>query len=146
MKKRLKFFVTIGVTVFVLISIFIYTFIQPKDVINTLVTDADRFEIAIDRITLWEVHKGKPPNQIFTATKGEPLYEKSRKTLQQWRVKRQWFQNDIPIQHHYKMALIDEERPETTTILWISKDGLLSAYDKNYTLIHGSINHLLTER
>lgn len=83
---------------------------------------------------MWNVSQGEPHQQIFTATKGEPLYEKTRKTLQQWRIKRQWFQNETPIQYHYKMALIDEERPETTTVIWISKDDVLSAYNKNYTL------------
>lgn len=146
MENRLKLFSLIGIVAFIIISATIYIAIKPKDVVDTLVTDSDRFEIVVDRITLWDVSQGEPHKQIFTATKDEPLYEKSHKTLQQWRVKRQWFQNDTPIQHHYKMALIDEERPETTTVLWISKDGLLSAYDKNYTLIHGSVHQLIAEK
>lgn len=134
MENRSKLFLLIGMVAFIIISATFYIAIKPKDVVDTLVTDSDRFEIVVDRITLWDVSQGEPHQQIFTATKGEPLYEKTRKTLQQWRIKRQWFQNETPIQYHYKMALIDEERPETTTVIWISKDDVLSAYNKNYTL------------
>lgn len=146
MENRSKLFLLIGIVAFVIIGTTIYIAIKPKDVVDTLVTDSDRFEIVVDRITLWDVAQGEPHQQIFTATKGEPLYEKTRKTLQQWRIKRQWFQNETPIQYHYKMALIDEERPETTTVIWISKDDALSTYNKNYTLIHGSVHQLVTEK
>ena len=146
MENRSKLFLLIGIVAFIIISATFYIAIKPKDVVDTLVTDSDRFEIVVDRITLWDVSQGEPHQQIFTATKGEPLYEKTRKTLQQWRIKRQWFQNETPIQYHYKMALIDEERPKTTTVIWISKDDALSAYNKNYTLIHGSVHQLVTEK
>lgn len=134
MENRSKLFLLIGMFAFIIIGATFYIAIKPKDVADTLVTDSDRFEIVVDRIILWDV------------SQGEPLYEKTRKTLQQWRIKRQWFQNETPIQYHYKMALIDEERPETTTVIWISKDDVLSAYNKNYTLIHGSVHQLVTEK
>lgn len=77
MENRSKLFLLIGIVAFIIISATFYIAIKPKDVVDTLVTDSDCFEIVVDRITLWDV------------SQGEPLYEKTRKTLQQWRIKRQ---------------------------------------------------------
>ena len=52
MENRLKLFSLIGIVAFIIISATIYIAIKPKDVVDTLVTDSDRFEIVVDRITL----------------------------------------------------------------------------------------------
>ncbi|MEN0588459.1 hypothetical protein [Kurthia gibsonii] len=52
MENRSKLFLLIGMFAFIIIGATIYIAIKPKDVVDTLVTDSDRFEIIVDCITL----------------------------------------------------------------------------------------------
>ncbi len=52
MKNRSKLFLFIGMIAFIIIGATFYIVIKPTDVVDTLVTDSDCFEIVVDRITL----------------------------------------------------------------------------------------------